>query len=98
MGTRRFDDFQKQLGITRHLLSDRLTEAGLALYPVILVLTQWGNTWLDENGKHPPLELMHKPCGHKTDSQLRCSEFGEALHTKDMIPVMDAAPPRSGTI
>ncbi|GGC76575.1 winged helix-turn-helix transcriptional regulator [Marinobacter halophilus] len=116
MRTRRFEDFQKQLGITRHLLSDRLnrlvdknvlkkvmyqdspkryeyrlTEAGLALYPVILVLTQWGNTWLNEKGEHPPLELVHEPCGHKTDSQLRCSECGEALHAKDMIPVMDEA-------
>lgn len=25
MGTRRFDDFQKQLGVTRHLLSNRLS-------------------------------------------------------------------------
>jgi DNA-binding HxlR family transcriptional regulator len=67
MATRRFDDFQKQLGITRHLLTERinrlvenkifekvlyheapkryeykLTEKGLALYPIIVSMSVWG--------------------------------------------------------
>lgn len=114
MRTRRFDDFQKQLGITRHLLSDRLnrlveknilvkklyqeapkryeyrlTEAGLALYPVILALTKWGNTWLNEENSHPPLQFIHKPCGHKTDPQIVCSECGEELYARDMAPFIE---------
>ena len=114
MRTRRFDDFQKQLGITRHLLSDRLnrlgeknilvkklyqeapkryeyrlTESGLALYPVILALTKWGNTWLNEENSHPPLQFIHKPCGHKTDPQTVCSECGEELHARDMAPFIE---------
>ncbi|MCH8542689.1 MAG: helix-turn-helix transcriptional regulator [Alcanivorax sp.] len=114
MGTRRFDDFQKQLGITRHLLSDRLNrltekdiftkvryqdapkryeyrlaEAGLALYPIILMLTKWGNIWLNDDNSHPPLQVIHKPCGHVTDPQLRCSECGEELHARDMAPFVD---------
>lgn len=112
--TCRFEDFQKQLGITRHLLSDRLnrlvekkvfkkvlyqeapkryeyklTEAGLALYPVMLALTKWGNTWMNEDGSHPPLEYVHKPCGHKTSPELRCTECGEEIHPRDMMPMLD---------
>lgn len=111
--TRRFEDFQKQLGITRHLLSDRLnrlvgnkvfqkvlyqeapkryeyrlTEAGVALYPVILTLSKWGNTWMND-GSHPPLEFVHKPCGHKTSPELRCTECGEEIQTRDMMPILD---------
>jgi DNA-binding HxlR family transcriptional regulator len=67
-GTRRFDDFQRSLGVTRHRLSERLgklvdegvltrvaymerptryeyrlTRKGLALYPVLMTLSQWGD-------------------------------------------------------
>ena len=111
--TRRFDDFQKQLGITRHLLTDRLnrlvekdimkkvlyqeapkryeyrlTESGIALYPVLLVLSNWGNNWLNDNSSHPPLEFIHTPCGHKTTPQLRCSECNEEIHARDMQPLL----------
>lgn len=65
-GTRRFDDFQASLDITRHRLSERLkklvsagvltrvpyqerpvryeyrlTRKGLALYPILMTLSQW---------------------------------------------------------
>ncbi|MZR64390.1 helix-turn-helix domain-containing protein [Alcanivorax sp. DP30] len=111
--THRFEDFQKQLGMTRHLLADRLnrlvekevlkkvlyqdgpkryeyrlTDAGQALYPVILMLGKWGNNWLNDGADHPPLEFIHNPCGHKTDPQLRCSECGEELHARDMQPLL----------
>ncbi len=70
-GVRRFDRFQKSLGIARNVLSDRLkklveagvlkksdgpghpeyrlTEKGLALQPVMLAMTHWG----DEHMPHP---------------------------------------------
>ena len=72
-GTRRFDDFQRSLGVTRHRLSERLgklvdegvltrvaymerptrheyrlTRKGLALYPVLMTLSQWGDDWMDD--------------------------------------------------
>jgi DNA-binding HxlR family transcriptional regulator len=67
-GLRRFDQFQKSLGIARNVLSDRLkklvqagvleksdgpghpeyrlTEKGLALQPVMIAMTQWGDTYM----------------------------------------------------
>jgi DNA-binding HxlR family transcriptional regulator len=66
-GLRRFDQFQKNLGIARNMLSDRLkklvaagvleksvgdghpeyrlTEKGLALQPILVAMTQWGDTY-----------------------------------------------------
>jgi DNA-binding HxlR family transcriptional regulator len=67
-GLRRFDQFQKDLGIARNILSDRLkklveagvleksedgghpeyrlTEKGLALQPILLSMTHWGDTYM----------------------------------------------------
>lgn len=67
-GLRRFDEFQKDLGIARNILSDRLkklvragilekrvepgateyrlTEKGLALQPIMIAMTHWGDTYL----------------------------------------------------
>jgi DNA-binding HxlR family transcriptional regulator len=67
-GLRRFDQFQKSLGIARNVLSDRLkklvqtgvlektegpghpeyrlTEKGLALQPIMIAMTQWGDRYM----------------------------------------------------
>lgn len=84
-GVRRFDDYQKELGIPRTVLSGRLsrlvaggvmakqnykedgkrarpeyvlTDAGEALRPVLMALTQWGDEWLSE-GASPPISFTH---------------------------------------
>jgi len=84
-GVRRFDDFQKELGVPRTVLSGRLsklvahgvmakqkykedgkrtrpeyvlTDAGEALRPVLMALTQWGDDWLSE-GASPPISFTH---------------------------------------
>lgn len=107
-GTRRFDNFQHNLGITRHRLSERLgklvdqgvlvkvaynkrpvryeyrlTRKGLALYPVLMSLTRWGDDWMD-NGEGVPLEYVHLGCGKKTTPLLACSECGEALRPEEV--------------
>jgi len=75
-GLRRFDQFQKDLGIARNVLSDRLkklvnagilekssgpghaeyrlTEKGLALQPVMIAMTHWGDTYMP----HPEGERL----------------------------------------
>jgi DNA-binding HxlR family transcriptional regulator len=103
LGTRRFDQFQHDIGITRHRLSERLaklvehgvlvkvpyhdrpvrhdyrlTRKGLALYPVLMSLGQWGDEWMDE-GEGVPLEYIHQSCGNPTQAVLTCSECGEIL-------------------
>ena len=71
LGTRRFESFQQNLGVTRHVLSDRLkrlvendilvktpyvqrqeryeyrlTEKGLALYPILMSMVNWVDEWM----------------------------------------------------
>lgn len=120
MRTRRFDDFQRQLGITRHLLTERLnrlvdnqifekvlyqdapkryeyrlTERGLALYPIILTLSAWGNRWLN-NGEHSQFNYIHKPCGKHTHLVMTCSECGVPLRAQDMLPQMEDSVAKAG--
>ncbi|MDM1019472.1 helix-turn-helix domain-containing protein [Acinetobacter sp. VNK23] len=112
MATRRFDDFQKQLGITRHLLTERinrlvennifekvlyheapkryeykLTEKGLALYPIIISMSTWGNIWQNENKQFQELRYLHKSCGHVIQPKLTCDCCGQELHAKEMRPI-----------
>ena len=56
----------------------RLTEKGLALYPIMLTLAQWGTDWCDD-GHGAPVDYLHKPCGHKTRPELCCSECHNKL-------------------
>lgn len=99
-GLHRFDAIRDDLGISRNILTDRLTtlvdggvlerrplegghheyhltEKGRALYPVLVSLMQWGDTWATPEGG-PPLRLEHQ-CGHDPHPQLTCAECGEAV-------------------
>ena len=112
LGTRRFEDFQRQLGISRHRLSDRLgklveagvfnrvpyqqrpvrheyrlTRKGLGLYPVLMMLAQWGNEWADD-GNGPPVEYVHRACGATMHPVMSCSECGERLQPGEVTPVV----------
>lgn len=111
LALRRFDDFQAQLGVTRHVLADRLnrlveagvlkkvayqdnppryeyrlTAKGRDFYPVLLALTNWGDKWLD-NGDGPPVEYVHRSCGHKFRPTMSCPECGEPVTSADVMPV-----------
>jgi len=110
MGTKRFDKFQKQIGLSRHRLTDRLnklveheilkkvpyqekpvryeyklTRKGVELYPVLMTLAKWGDKWMD-GGEGPPMEYLHTQCQHKMSVDLCCSECGEAINPKEVIP------------
>ena len=107
-GTRRFDDFQRSLGVTRHRLSERLgklveegvltrvaymerptryeyrlTRKGLALYPVLMTLSQWGDDWMDD-GNGPPQRYRHSLCGKQTRAVLSCDECGNPLRPEEV--------------
>ncbi|MGB3472602.1 MAG: helix-turn-helix domain-containing protein [Erythrobacter sp.] len=65
----------------------RVTPKGLALYPAIILFMQWGDDWLgDEEG--PPLTLIHRPCGHVFQPELRCNHCSEPVtaHSMDWRP------------
>jgi|GEM_PF-706273 len=60
----------------------RLSEAGLALFPMTLELMRWGNRWL-----LPPeqaLLLRHLPCGEPLAARWHCGHCQQAL-TRDAI-------------
>lgn len=56
----------------------RLTEKGLDLLPVLLLLMRWGDKWLaGEQGA--PVTVTHRDCGHQTIPTVMCSECGQPL-------------------
>ena len=110
--TCRFDDFQKQLGITRHLLTERLnrlvehhifekvlyqdapkryeyqlTEKGLALYPILMSISAWGNVWLNENKQFKALHYKHQSCGQLISTQPHCAYCQQQLSAEHILPI-----------
>jgi len=108
LGMRRFEQFQSDLGITRHRLADRLaklvrhgvlrreryqqrpprfeyrlTEKGLELYGVIVTLAEWGDRHM-AGPKGPPVERVHRACGHATTLRLTCEHCHEPVTARDM--------------
>lgn len=106
---RRFEQFQERLGITRHVLADRLkklvktgvlersayqarparheyrlTDKGLALYPVLLALVHWGDTEGAE-GRARPVHYRHRACGALLDPVMVCSACHAPLGARDVL-------------
>lgn len=112
-GARRFEDFQRGIGLARNVLTDRLnslvdhgvlerrryaehaardlfeyrlTPKGRALFPVYAALMQWGNEWMDLPA--PPVDLLHKPCGHRATARVVCSDCGQEMDVRDTEPLV----------
>lgn len=106
-GVRRFEDFQRRLGVSRSVLTNRLnrlvdegvfatreyetrprrveyllTDKGRDLFPVLIALQQWGDSWANEK---PPVVLRHRACGKRSRPQLVCSACGEPVTARDLI-------------
>jgi DNA-binding HxlR family transcriptional regulator len=62
-----------------------LTKAGRDLYPVILTLMRWGDTYL-AGADGPPLVLEHQ-CGHQLTAQVVCEACGEPAALGTAKPV-----------
>lgn len=60
----------------------RLTDKGKDLWGVITTMRQWGDRWAAPAG--PPIELVHKECGHRSHIELTCSACGERVGYRDM--------------
>jgi DNA-binding HxlR family transcriptional regulator len=61
-----------------------LTPAGRDLYPVILTLMQWGDSYLAGEGG-APMVLEHR-CGHRLNAQLVCEACGDPVVAADTKP------------
>jgi DNA-binding HxlR family transcriptional regulator len=60
-----------------------LTEKGRDLWEVLDAMRRWGDRWAAP-AAGPPMELVHRGCGHHTTPVLRCDECGAALSTGDV--------------
>lgn len=61
-----------------------LTQKGRDLYPVLLAIMQWGDTWQAPDGA--PRVLLHE-CGHVGPAQLTCTHCGGAVEpTNTRVP------------
>lgn len=106
-GVRRFGDFQRNLGVARNILAERLrrlvdagilatqpvsegavyqeyvlTEQGLALFPVIVALRQWGEGHLfEENELHS--ELVDRRTGKPLEFMVPRAMDGRGVSPED---------------
>ncbi|QXC61266.1 helix-turn-helix transcriptional regulator [Aquihabitans sp. G128] len=79
----------------------RLTDKGKDLWLVMTTLREWGDRWEAPDG--PPVELVHRACGHVTHVVPTCSECGEVLERRGVraqvgpgSPAGTELPPRRG--
>ncbi|MBW4504839.1 MAG: helix-turn-helix transcriptional regulator [Scytonema hyalinum WJT4-NPBG1] len=59
-----------------------LTEKGTELFPVLLVLMQWGDRWTAQNGV--PREIIHTTCGKLTQPVVVCAHCGTELNAHNI--------------
>ncbi len=55
-----------------------LTDAGLALVPVLMAMMAWGDRWATPAGG-PPMRLRHESCGAQFTPVVCCSACGEPV-------------------
>ncbi|HYA36297.1 MAG TPA: helix-turn-helix domain-containing protein [Candidatus Binataceae bacterium] len=68
-----------------------LTPKGFDLYPVLVSLLRWGDTWMAcEAG--PPVRLKHRRCEHYATPKLVCSHCGEPIEARG-VELVFADPP-----
>jgi DNA-binding HxlR family transcriptional regulator len=66
----------------------RLTTKGRDLYPTLVALMQWGDTYLSDGP--PPLELQHADCGAPVHLELVCEAGHEVAGSREVRPVRTA--------
>jgi DNA-binding HxlR family transcriptional regulator len=67
----------------------RLTPKGRDLYPTLVALMQWGDTYLADGP--PPVELTHKDCGAPVHLGLTCEAGHSVAGPREVVPVRQAA-------
>lgn len=51
-----------------------LTEKGKGLFPVLLALREWGETWQKDAEEEPAVRYIHKTCGRDTGLSTVCPQ------------------------
>ncbi|HKN96158.1 MAG TPA: helix-turn-helix domain-containing protein [Pseudonocardiaceae bacterium] len=86
-------DYLVERGILRREPYDRrpryeyhLTERGIELLDLLIVMVGWGDKWLaGEAG--PPVLYRHHACGEISNADLRCAHCGQPMHAGDVDPL-----------
>jgi DNA-binding HxlR family transcriptional regulator len=63
----------------------KLTEKGRDLHPVIIALLGWGDRWMAGDAG-PPIELVHRACGHQMVPVPTCPHCGAHVGARDIAP------------
>jgi DNA-binding HxlR family transcriptional regulator len=63
----------------------RLTEKGRDLWPVLTAMRQWGDHYAAPGG--PPMELVHRECGHISNAVMTCSACGKPVGSRNVRAV-----------
>lgn len=64
--------------------SYRLTERGIALFPVLVQIEAWADTWMRDRVRSP-MRLMHRACGQPLKLTVACNGCGQALKREDSV-------------
>ncbi len=73
----------------------RLTEKGIDLFPLIVVLNTWGDRWM-AGRSGAPIELVHRNCGRAIKPALSCPSCKEKMLPREMSLRPGPALKRSG--
>jgi DNA-binding HxlR family transcriptional regulator len=63
----------------------RLTQAGRDLFPAVIALMRWGDTYL-AGPDGPPIVLHHETCGKETHPHLTCDVCGKEINARNVRP------------
>ena len=63
----------------------RLTDKGRDLWPVLTAMRQWGDRHAAPDG--PPVQLIHRDCGQRSEALIVCSACGEPIGPRDVEAV-----------
>jgi DNA-binding HxlR family transcriptional regulator len=69
----------------------RLTAKGRDLYPTLIALMAWGDTYLADEGR-APLVLQHRECGAPVRVELVCAAGHRVEGARDVRPVPQSRP------
>jgi DNA-binding HxlR family transcriptional regulator len=74
--------YRTPYGDTPTRLEYRLTEKGLAFYPVAISMWRWERRWSD--GDTLPPRLVHATCGRALEPKLVCGHCQQPIHRADI--------------
>ncbi|WP_159840135.1 winged helix-turn-helix transcriptional regulator [Nocardia sp. CY41] len=62
----------------------RLTPKGHDIYPILLAIRDWGDTYMAPEG--PPVRYGHRDCAGEAHVRLECDSCGTELTAREVIP------------